>query len=102
VRERDLSRHDRVVVRDVGLGIVRSMLELDVHPPSELLEVEAAPVDADLVADTPGFLARRSSGLGHPSTSFKELLRRNLVTRPSLTALSSRGRNVRRDVAAGR
>src|SRR2546430_1914330 len=65
VRERDLAGGDRVVVGDVRLRVVGAVLELDVHAGAELLEVEAAPVDADRVADAPGLLARGSPGLSH-------------------------------------
>src|SRR5205823_8217078 len=53
VRERDLAGEDRVVSGDVRLRIVRTMFELNIHAGAELLEVVAAPVDADRVADTP-------------------------------------------------
>ena len=53
----------------IGLRIVGAMLVLDVHAVAELLEVEAAPIDPDLVAYPPGFLARRSSRLGHLAAS---------------------------------
>ena len=62
VRERDLAGGDRVVVGDVRLRVVGAVLELDVHAGAELLEVEAAPVDADLVADAPRLLARGFAG----------------------------------------
>ena len=69
VRERDLPGQDRVVPGHIGLRIVGAMLVLDVHAVAELLEVEAAPIDPDLVAYPPGFLARRSSRLGHLAAS---------------------------------
>src|SRR5690349_24977531 len=71
VSQRDLSRDDRIVVRDVRLRVVRPVLELDVHPGAELLEVEAAPVHADLVSNTARFLAAGSSLLGHAVASSK-------------------------------
>src|SRR5919204_55569 len=52
VRQRDLAGEDRIVVGDVGLRVVAAVLELDVHTGAELLEIEAAPVDADRVAVT--------------------------------------------------
>jgi hypothetical protein len=45
------------------------MLELDVHPEAELFEIEAAPVDPDLVADPSGLFARGAAGLGYVETS---------------------------------
>src|SRR6266516_7604411 len=54
MRERDLSGQDRVVAGHVRLRIVGAVLELDVHPKAERLEVEVSPLDSDLVADTPG------------------------------------------------
>lgn len=49
---RDLGRHDNVVVGDVGVGIVAAVLEFDVHPHPELLDVEPGrtPVDPDPLA----------------------------------------------------
>ena len=69
MREGDLPRDDRIVVRDVGLRVVASVLELDVHSGSELLEIEAVPIDADCVADPPRLLRRRSAVLGHQRQS---------------------------------
>jgi hypothetical protein len=51
VREGDVAGEDRVVAGHVGLRIVTSVLELDVHPGAKLLEIELAPDDADRVAD---------------------------------------------------
>ena len=62
---RALARDDRVVSGDVGLRIVRAVLELHVHPGPELLEVEALPVDADRVADALRLFGRRPSLLRH-------------------------------------
>src|SRR5512133_502430 len=69
VRERDLAGDDRVVAGHVGLRIVTAVLELDIHPHPELLEVEAAPVDSDRVAHAPCLLGCRPPGLSHVSTS---------------------------------
>jgi hypothetical protein len=55
MRERDLASDDRIVASDVRLRIVAGVLELDVHPLAELLEVEAVPVDADRVASVHSF-----------------------------------------------
>ena len=49
VRECDLLREDGVVAGDVCLRIMRSMLELPVHPKPKRCEVNAAQVDFDLV-----------------------------------------------------
>src|SRR5262245_47950457 len=65
VCERDLPRDDRIVVGDIRLRVMRPVLELDVHPRSELLELEARPVDADRVADPLRLFACRPPGLGH-------------------------------------
>src|SRR5215471_4556724 len=61
VCERDLPRDDRIVVGDIRLRVMRPVLELDVHPRSELLELEARPV----VADPLRLFACRPPGLGH-------------------------------------
>jgi hypothetical protein len=65
VREGDLPGDDRIVAGDVRLGVVAAVLELDVHPVTELLEIEAAPVDADLVADPLRLLDRGPAFLAH-------------------------------------
>jgi hypothetical protein len=69
VRERDLAGEDRIVVGHIGLRVVATVLELDVHAGAEELDVEQLPVDADLVADAPGFLERRLVLCGHHCTS---------------------------------
>src|SRR3954451_5684879 len=53
VCERDLGCDVRVVVADVGVRIVPAVLELDVHPDTELVDIEgrARPVDPDLLAE---------------------------------------------------
>jgi hypothetical protein len=56
-------------VSDVRLRIVAAVLELDVHSRPELLEVEPAPVDSDLVAYAPRFLDRCSTSLTRVSPS---------------------------------
>ena len=58
VRERDLPRCDGIVVGDVRRGVVEAMLELDVEPATELLDIERRrrPVDADLLADPSGLI----------------------------------------------
>jgi hypothetical protein len=40
VRPGDLARHDLVVIRDVGLRVVRTVLELDAQAQLELFGVE--------------------------------------------------------------
>jgi hypothetical protein len=54
VRERDLPRYERVVVRDVRQEVVESVLELDIHATAKLVDVEGRtrPVDPDLLADS--------------------------------------------------
>src|SRR5262245_13653148 len=49
----DLSGQARIVVRDIGLGIVRAVLELDIESRPKLLDVERRrlPVDADVGTD---------------------------------------------------
>jgi hypothetical protein len=67
VRERDLAGEDRIVAGHVRLGIMGAVLQLDVHPEAELLEIEAIPVDADRVANLSGALigdGRGSEWLG--------------------------------------
>src|SRR5262249_27673799 len=65
VRRRDLAGDDRIVAGDVRLRVVGPVLELDVHAGPKLLEVEARPVDADLVADSLRLFGRRAPLLGH-------------------------------------
>jgi hypothetical protein len=58
MRAGDLRGDLDVVVGHVGLGIVRTVLEFDVHPHPELVDVEprGAPVDPDPLAGCTGFL----------------------------------------------
>jgi len=65
VGERDLPREDRVVAGDVGLRIMLSVLELHVQASPKLLEVNAIPIDADLVADSTSLFARCALGFTH-------------------------------------
>jgi hypothetical protein len=60
-----LARDDRVVAGHVRLRVVAAVLVLHIDAGTELLEVEAAPVDADLVTDAAGFLDARTTGLTH-------------------------------------
>ena len=46
-------------------GSLGAVLVLDVHPEAKLLEIEATPVDSDLVSHSLGFGARRSKHLCH-------------------------------------
>ena len=46
VRPGDLSCHQGIVVRDVGHGVVSTMLELNLQPLLELGYIEFRPVDA--------------------------------------------------------
>ena len=57
--KRDLARHDGIVIGHVRQRVVATVLQLDVHPAAELLEVEGrrVPVDADLGADAPGIVS---------------------------------------------
>ena len=54
VRERDLAGDNRVILSNVGLPVVSSVLELDVHAGPELFKVEARRVHADRIADRRG------------------------------------------------
>src|SRR5262245_22264020 len=63
VGERDLAGHDRIIVRDIRLWIVRAVLELDIHSRAELLEIEPRPVDADRVTDAARLLGRRTASV---------------------------------------
>ena len=54
----------------VRLRVVGAVLVLDVHPEAELLQIEAAPVDPDLVAHSLGFVARGSARLCHWAASY--------------------------------
>src|ERR1035441_1817583 len=67
VRPRDLGGHRDVVVGDVRLGILRAVLELDVHPHVQLLDVEppSGPVDADPFARRARLLGGEARLLAH-------------------------------------
>jgi hypothetical protein len=58
VRTRDLRRHCDIVIGHIGLRITRAVLEFDVHPLPELLEIErrSVPVDADPLARGAGLI----------------------------------------------
>jgi hypothetical protein len=60
VSRRDLPGHDGIVVAHVRQKVVEAVLELDVRPHPELLQVERSrhPVDADGLSDTPYGCAR--------------------------------------------
>lgn len=66
----DLSRHDRINPGHVRLGIMGAVLELDVQAGSELLQLKAVPVDADLVAHAPGVLRGGLALITNCSSSF--------------------------------
>jgi hypothetical protein len=68
VRQRDLSRDDRVVSTDISLRIVRAVLELHVYPLTELVELETVPIAADLVTHAPRFFDGNLSRSGHPES----------------------------------
>ncbi len=57
VRQRNLAGEERVVSGYISDGVGRAVLKLDVHTHSELLHIEAPPVDAELLADFAGLLA---------------------------------------------
>ena len=57
-------------IRHVRLGIVGAMLVLDFHPGAKPLQIEAVPIDADLVTDPSGLLSTGSPPLGHSRSSF--------------------------------
>ena len=50
----DLAGRDRIVVGHIRTEVVKSVLELDVHPAPKLVDVEPGrgPVDPDLFADS--------------------------------------------------
>jgi hypothetical protein len=58
MRAGDLARRRGIVVRHVGCGVVAAVLELDVEPTSELVNVEfrGAPIDSDLLTDPAGLV----------------------------------------------
>ena len=58
VRPGDLRRHGDVVIGHIGLRIARAVLELDVHPFPELLQIERrrVPVNADPLARGAGLI----------------------------------------------
>jgi hypothetical protein len=57
VGERDLSGDEGIVVGDVGSEIGATVLELDVHSRSKLLDIEwsGVPIDSERLADSPRF-----------------------------------------------
>jgi hypothetical protein len=64
---RDLAGRDRIVTGHVRRRIMKAVLELDVHPPPELVDVERrrVPVDPDLLTDPPRFLGGEAWAPGH-------------------------------------
>jgi hypothetical protein len=60
VCERDPGRDVRVVVADVRVRVVQDVLEFDVHPDPELVDIEgrACSVDPDLLAEATRLLGR--------------------------------------------
>src|SRR6266516_2311048 len=58
VGERDLARHDRIVISHVRSRIMETMLQFDIHAFPELLEIEGrrVPIDPDLGAHSPGLV----------------------------------------------
>src|SRR6266511_2265494 len=71
VSERDLPRHERIVVGHVGEAVVEPVLELHVHPHPELLDVEGrrGPVDADLLTDPAGLLRGEARPPAHQTSA---------------------------------
>ncbi len=63
VRQRDLAGHDGIIMRDVRHRIVNAVLELHVHPHSELLGVERRRVP-DLLADASGLVCAEALHAG--------------------------------------
>jgi len=62
VRPGDLRRHGDVVIGHIGLRVTRAVLELDVHPLPELLEIErrSVPVDAERLARGAGLIGGKA------------------------------------------
>jgi hypothetical protein len=58
-----------IIVRDIGGGIVESVLQLDVHSHTELLDVECSllPVDTNLLAYTSRLICGELLLLSHHS-----------------------------------
>ena len=67
MRPRDLRRHGDIVTGHIRLRIPRAMLELDVHPLPELLQIErrSAPVDADPLARSAGLIEGKTRVRSH-------------------------------------
>jgi len=63
VRQRDLGCHERLVVGDVRQMVMQPVLEFDLHPDPQLLDVEGClrPYDADLLADASRFVGGEGS-----------------------------------------
>ena len=64
----DLRGHGHVVIGDVGLEIMGAVLELDVHPHSELLEIKPGyrPVNSDPLASSTRLTSREVGPPAHP------------------------------------
>ena len=71
--ERDLACHDRIVLGHVREQVVQAVLQLDVHPSAELLDVERrrAPVHTDFLAHATSLLSRELLSCSHLTASFR-------------------------------
>jgi hypothetical protein len=86
----DLAREGGVIVGDIRSLVHEPVLELDIHPFAELLDVEggAVPVDADLDADTAGLLGGETLAIVNPLLLYSNSGARQpgmMSGRPSLT-----------------
>src|SRR5262249_61898131 len=90
VRPRDPAGDVRIVVRHVRPRIVAAVLELDVHPGPELVDVERRrlPVDSDLLADPTRLLGRKPWLLAHRS-SLTQLFTRCRATNAATSAAAT-------------
>src|SRR5262249_24245973 len=70
VGQGDFARQNRIVMRHVGLWVVRTVLVFHVHALTELLKVEPVPVHADLITDPFRLIHRGAPHLGHAATPF--------------------------------
>ena len=63
--ERDLTRYDRIIIRYIRLRVPFAVLQLNVHAPAELFDIELIPLDAQKIPDLFGLLNGGDTLFGH-------------------------------------
>jgi hypothetical protein len=56
MRQGNLAGHYRVIVGHIGMRVNQPVLQLNIHPPPELLDIKLAPINAQGFPDSFGFL----------------------------------------------